>query len=228
MPKAGKYDFPFYDVDSMVKKLKQVRETAGIDTVKRETVAETLHMAKKGGGFTYLIAAMENYGLIQTGGGNITLTERGKLAVFGEPREIEQAKQQAVLNVELFRDIAKQFGKNPQDDQIKIFLREKANVEIAKAQKIAPRVTTIYKKVSKYITSAEKLAPPTQEPKVGVPSFGRSDQIMQPEPSVVELLKIQFGDVYIQIPSDAKSLDSIKLAKDALEFMEKRLMEQKQ
>ena len=66
-----------------------------------------------------------------------------------------------------------------------------------------------------------------QEPKVEVPSFGRSDKIM-PEPSVVELLKIQFGDVYIQIPSDTKSLESIKLAKDALEFMEKRLKEKKE
>jgi hypothetical protein len=210
-----------------LKKLKKIREIAGTDTVKRETVADTLHMALKGGGFTYVIAAMEKYGLILTGGGNVTITKRGKLALYGEPREIEQAKSQAVLNVELFRDIAKQFGKNPQVDQIKIFLREKANVDIAKAQKIAPKVATIYKKVSKYITSAEKLAPPTQEPKLEVPSLGRSDIMVQPEPSVVELLKIQFGDVYIQIPSDAKSLDSIKLAKDALEFMEQRLLKDK-
>ena len=181
-------------------------------------------MSLKGGGFTYLMAAMEKYGLILTGGGNVTITERGKLALYGEPREIEQAKSQAVLNVELFRDIARQFGKNPQVDQVKIFLREKANVDITKAQKIAPRVATIYKKVAKYITSAEKLAPPTKEPMLKAPSFGRRDMIVQPEPSVVELLKIQFGDVYIQIPSDAKSLDSIKLAKDALDFMEQRLL----
>ena len=209
-----------------MKKLKKFRETAGTDTVTRETVADTLHMAVKGGGFTYLIAAMEKYGLILTGGGNVTITERGKLALYGEPREIEQAKSQAVLNVELFRDIAKQFGKNPQVDQIKIFLREKANVDIAKAQKIAPKVTTIYKNVAKYITSAEKLAPPLKEPMAQAPSLGRRDMIVQPEPSVVELLKIQFGDVYIQIPSDKKSLDSIKLAKDALTFMEQRLLKE--
>lgn len=183
-------------------------------------------MAIKGGGFTYLMAAMEKYGFILTGGGNVTITDRGKLALYGEPREIEQAKSQAVLNVELFRDIARQFGKNPQVDQIKIFLREKANVDIAKAQKIAPKVTKIYKKVAKYITSAEKLAPPIEEPMLKAPSLGRGDTIVQPEPSVVELLKIQFGDVYIQIPSDAKSLDSIKFAKDALEFMEQRLLKE--
>lgn len=228
IPNAGKYEYPFFDVDSVLKKLRDIRETAGTDTVKRETVAETLHMALKGGGFTYLMAAMEKYGFIQTGGGNVVITERGKIALYGEPREIEQAKSQAVLSVEMFRDIANQFGKNPQVEQVKIFLREKANVDIAKAQKIAPKVATIYKKVSKYITSAEKLAPPTHEPKVEVPSFGRGERVtmVQPEPSVVELLKIQFGDVYIQIPSDAKSLDSIKLAKDALEFMEQRLLKE--
>jgi len=228
IPNAGKYEYPFFDVDFVLKKLREIRDTAGTDTVSRETVAETLHMAPKGGGFTYLMAAMEKYGFIQTGGGNVVITERGKIALYGEPREIEQAKSQAVLNVELFRDIANQFGRNPQGEQIKIFLREKANVDIAKAQKIAPKVTAIYKKVSKYITSAERLAPP-QESRLQIPSQGRSDKItmVQPESSVVELLKIQFGDVYIQIPSDAKSLDSIKLAKDALEFMEKRLKEKK-
>jgi len=212
-----------------LKKLKRIRETAGADTVKRETVAETLHMAAKGGGFAYLVAAMEKYGFISTGGGNISITKRGQLSLYGEPREIEQAKSQAVLNIELFRDIAKQFGRNPQVDQIRIFLREKANVDITKAQKIAPKIATIYKKVAKYITSAEKLAPPIREPMAQGPSLGRRDMIVQPEPSVVELLKIQFGDIYIQIPSDKKSLDSIKLAKDALTFMEQRLLkEQKQ
>lgn len=227
IPKAGKYDYPFFDIDFAIKKVKEFHEIIGSDKTTREIVAETLGMAEKGGGFAYLIASMEKYGLIQTGGGNIIVTDRGKLAMYGEPREFEQARSQAVASVELFREIAKQYGKTPQTEQIKIFLRQKANVDIAKAQKIAPKVAKIYKKVSKYITSAEKLAPPSKEPISKVPSLGRRDMIVQPEPALVELLKIQFGDVYIQIPSDAKSLDSIKLAKDALEFMEQRLLKER-
>jgi hypothetical protein len=188
-------------------------------------------MVEKGGGFAYLISSMEKYGLIQTGGGNVTITELGKILMYGEPKEIEQAKSKAVGNIELFREIAQKYGKEPQIDQIKLFLREKANVEIDKAQKLAKNIDTIYKKVSIYITSAEKLAPPTKEPIGEVPSLeprvGRSDTLVPSDQGRTELLKIQFGDVFIQVPSDATSLESIKLAKDALEFMEQRLLKEK-
>lgn len=226
MPKAGKYEYPFFDLDACLDKLKIFYEKTKSDQTTRSVVANALNMSEKGGGFVYLISSMEKYGLIQTGGGNITITELGKILIYGEPREIEQAKSKAVANVELFRDIAQKHGKNPQMEQIKLFLREKANIDIAKAQNLAPKIDTIYKKVSNYITSAEKLAPPSKEPMIKVSSLGRSDTIMEPEIGIAELLKIQFGDVYIQIPSDIKALASIKLAKDALEFMEQRLLKE--
>jgi hypothetical protein len=232
MPKAGKYEYPFFDLDACIDKLKIVHEATKSDQTTRTVVAEALNMTEKGGGFAYLISSMEKYGLIQTGGGNVTITELGKILMYGEPKEVEQARSNAVANVELFREIAQKYGKAPQVEQIKLFLREKANVEVDKAQKLAKNIDTIYKKVSNYITSAEKLAPPSKEPMSRVqslgPSLGRSDTFMQPEQGKTELLKIQFGDVYIQVPSDASSLESIKLAKDALEFMEQRLREQKE
>jgi len=229
MPKVGKYEFPFFDLDACIEKLKTFYETTKSDQTTRSVVANALNMSEKGGGFVYLISSMEKYGLIQTGGGNITITELGKILIYGEPREIEQAKSKAVANVELFRDLAQKHGKNPQIEQIKLFLREKANVDIVKAQKLAPKVDTIYKKVANYIMSAEKLASPSKESMImGRTSIGGRDITIEPERAKTELLKIQFGDVYIQVPSDINSLESIKLAKDALEFMEKRLKEQKE
>jgi len=231
MPRVGKYECPFFDLDACIDKLKELHGKTQSYQIKRNLAADALNMAEKGGGFAYLISSMEKYGLIQTGGGDLTITDLGKIMMYGEPKEVEQAKSKAVINVELFGEIAQKYGKNPQTDQIKLFLRDKANIDVAKAEKMAKSVDKIYKKVAKYITSADNLAPPQPEPtRLEVPSLGRSDTItmVQPESSVVELLKIQFGDVYIQIPSDAKSLDSIKLAKDALEFMEKKLKEKKE
>jgi len=225
MPKVGKYEYPFFDLDACIDKLKIFYEATKSDQTTRSVVANALNMSEKGGGFVYLISSMEKYGLIQTGGGNITMTDLGKIIIYGEPREIEQAKSKAVANVELFRDIAQKHGKNPQMEQIKLFLREKANVDIAKAQKLAPKIDTIYKKVSNYITSAEKLAPPSKESMIlGQPSIGGRDTTIEPTSIKTELLKIQFGDVFIQVPSDTTALESIKLAKDALEFMEQRLL----
>jgi len=127
----------------------------------------------------------------------------------------KKAKSRAVGNVELFREIAQKYGKNPQVEQIKLFLRDKANVDVAKAQKIAQNIDKIYKKVSKHITSAEKLAPPSKEPFLGVPSLGRSDMFMQPEQAKPELLKIQYGDFYIQVTKED--------AEDALRLIAQKL-----
>jgi hypothetical protein len=41
-------------------------------------------------------------------------------------------------------------------------------------------------------------------------------------------LKIQYGDIYIQIPTETDSLESIDLAIATLCFMEERLEKQKQ
>ena len=224
LPKAGKYEFPYFDLDHVIDKLKEYYDVVRTDETTREVVAETLNMSKTGGGFLYLVSSMEKYGLVQTGGGNVTITKLGKTILYGEPSEIKKAKAEAVTKVDLFKELRDQYGKDAQLEQIRAFLRQKANVDVVKAQKIAPKVDKIYKKVSNYIIPAQKLVPPSKEPMLTVPSEGRRDMIVQPEPSVVELLKIQFGDVYIQIPSDAKSLDSIKLAKDALDFMEQRLL----
>jgi hypothetical protein len=226
MPKAGKYEYPFFDFDACLEKLKLFYEKTQSYQTTRSVVADALNMKEKGGGFAYLISSMEKYGLIHTGGGEVTVTELGKILMFGESKEVDQAKIRAVSNVELFREIAQKYGKNPQLEQIKMFLREKANVDIAKAQKIAPSVANIYKKVSNYITNANKLTPPSKEPMQGGPSLGRSDVSAEPEPSKKELLKIQFGEVYIQVPSGVGSLEAIKLAKDALTFMEQRLQEE--
>ena len=223
MPLAGNYEYPYYDVDFALTRLKEIYDAVRSEQTTRSVVADALNMAEKGGGFTYLIAAIEKYGLIQTGGGNITITDLGKLAMFGEPKEVEHAKSKAAANVELFSEIASQYGKNPQLDQVTVFLRQKANVDIAKARKISPRVYKIYKKVANYITSAKKLAPTPKGSDSMLLGIGRRDKPMEPS-TKSELLKIEFGDVYIQLPSDVGSIEAIKLAKDALVFMEQRLL----
>lgn len=224
MPKVGRYDYPFFDIDSCIEKLGRFHDVAKTDAATRTLVAETLGMAITGGGFASLMASMEKYGLIQTGGGNVTITKLGKLTLYGEPSEMEQAKKQAVANVDLFRDIFEQYGKDVQIEQIRAFLRQKANVDITIAQKMAPNVANIYKKVSNYIVLAKKLEEASTKHTISSPSIGGSDRIMERKEGEAPPLKIQYGDVFIQIPPN--DLKAIALAKDALEFMEKKLLEQ--
>lgn len=225
MPKVGTYVYPINDIDAVLSKLKRLYDVVKADEVDRSVVAESLGMAERGGGFTNLISDMEKYGFIHTGSGKVTITDMGKLALFGTPPEVDNAKASAVTNIDLFEELHQLYGISPNVEQIKAFLRQKAIVDVVEAQKVAPRIDKMYKKVSKYITSAEEpqmVPPPTSE--VSGAGNGRGE-IMIPE-TKTQPLKVQFGDVYIQVPADANSLESIKLAIDTLEFMKQRLQKE--
>ena len=222
MPKAGKYYYPFYDLDYVIEKLRRFYEVVRSDEVERTVVAEALGMAERGGGFANLISSMKRYGFIQTGGGNVTVTDLGKLVLYGDSTEIEQAITKAVTSIDLFREVYQQYGAIVTVEQMKAFLRQKALVDIVEAQKIAPKVVAIYKKVSNYISSAEKpSAVPVPTP--SVEGIGRGE-IMPPKETKIQPLKIQYGNVYIQIPPN--DLKAINLAKDALEFMAGKIREE--
>ncbi len=103
---------------------------------------------------------MEKYGLVKTGGGNVTLLPLCKLILYGEPSEIEQAKKKAVSSIDLFRELFEQYSKDVQIEQIKAFLRQKANVDISKAQKMAENIDMNIQKSVKLYYSYPKGLPP--------------------------------------------------------------------
>lgn len=213
MPKVGAYVYPMYTIDSALGRLRRVYEVIREEEIDRSLAAETLGMAEKGGGFANLVSSMEILGLVETGKGKLVITELAKLAMFGDDAERGSAKTEAVMSVDLFKEIFQQYGKEATEEQVMAFLRQKANVDVIQARKKASKVTNIYKKMSNHITS---VGPPEQAPKrepIGV------DRREMPELTTqVQSLKIQYGDVFIQVP--ANDLKAIALAKQALEFME--------
>ena len=217
MPKAGKYDYPLFDLDLCLEKLRRVHEVLREDEIDRGVVAETLGMVKRGGGFANLISSMDKYGLVRTGGGKITITNLGKVALYGEETERNQAEKTAVQKITLFNELYKQYGTKVTEERIRAFLRQKAFVDIVKAQKIAPNINKIYKKVSKHLLSAETpLEPLTPE----VEGVGRRD-IM---PLETKALQIRYKNVFIQIPPD--DVEAIEFAEKALAFMKKQIQEE--
>jgi hypothetical protein len=200
LPRAGKYDYPFFDVEACIDKLQAYYKVVQTDETSRELVAETLGMSKTGGGFVNLISSMEKYGLIETGKNNVTLTELGKSILFGETTEKERAKKKAVSRIDLFRELYEQFGKDVTQEQIRAFLRQKGNVDISKVQKMAENIDTIYKKVANYVIPANKLE--TEGTGFKSSRFGRRENITQDEESKVDLLKIQYGNLYLEVPKE--------------------------
>ncbi len=219
MPKAGKYDYPFYDLDSALEKLQMIHDTLRQDEVDRSVVAETLGMAERGGGFAYLISSMEKYGLVKTGGGKITITALGKVALYGESEEQQRARVNAVFQVALFKELFEQYGEGATEEQVRAFLRQKAFVDVAKAQTIAPIVNRMYKNLSRYISSAEA---PTQPSAPMAKGEGRSENLPAAE---TETLEIRYRGLFIQIPPN--DIEAVELAEKALAFLKKEMLEKK-
>jgi hypothetical protein len=202
LPKAGKYEYPFFDLDSTLDRLKRAHELLHTDEMTREIVGETLGMSSVGGGFAYLVSSMEKYGLVQTGGGKISITELGKLALYGDDLEKRNAKSQAVLNVELFNEIYLQYGRDVSEDQIKAFLRQKATVDIAKAQKLAQSVEKIYRGAAGYIMSQDELEHPQPTVLQDTPSPASKRFEGPKEEPKKDILRIQYNDLYMEVPKE--------------------------
>jgi len=197
MPKAGRFTYPFYDIEAVVDKLKKAYDEIKDKQMKRPVVAQVLGMAEKGGGFSYVIAAWEDYGLTENQGGLIVLTDLGQRAILGEV----EAMKEAVNRIDLFKELYRTYQQDAKADRVETFLRNKANLEPIKAQDLSSNISKIYMNVAKYITLADEAAQPQA-------STGRRDNRMEkqldeiPEGSVGSFKSIS-GDIIV-VDSDLK------------------------
>ena len=208
MPRAGKYSFPKHDIDWCVERVRKIAEICG-DVTSRETAAkEALGMSPTGGETNTLFASMEMYGLIETGEGQIKLTDLAKKIIYAiTPEEAEREKGEAVRKIGLFVDIYEMYGENPSDVQLRAFLRDKAGVEPEKIAKITPQISKVFKRVVSYLKVAA--VTPTS---MGVEEEKVTGKAIKPE----EVEELRFGDVRIWLPKDnpAEAWKRVKKAVD--------------
>ena len=152
MPKAGKFEFPYRCLDDCVDYLRKSYDKTRTEVSSRDTFAESLGMSSRGGGFGYLIGSMSMYNLVETGGGAIKFTDLAKLILYGEPHEVATAKEKAVRSIALFAEIYDRFQTNFNEDQLRLFLRERAGVDIEEAKTLADGVQKILRRDLQYLT----------------------------------------------------------------------------
>jgi len=167
VPKAGRYEYPGRDLDDCVAYLTNAYKVSKSDIMKRETFAQALNMAPRGGGFIELVGSMAEYGLVETGNGQIQYTDLAKGILFGEPPDQAQGKQKAVRSVPIFADIYDRYGSNCTDEQLRLFLRDKASVDISKVGDTATELGKLYRKVVNYLGTPTEAKAPSQ-PRTGM------------------------------------------------------------
>jgi hypothetical protein len=166
MPKAGSYDYPSRDLDDCLSYLRRARESLRSREMSREGFARSLGQSSSGGGFGKLIGAMTDYALIETGRSRITTTELGEQILYGTENEQRAGRDKSVRKVRLFSELFRKFGATPSDDQLRMFLRDKADLEIAVAKTVAEEIGKLMRKNAPYFLESreEKTQRETGEP----------------------------------------------------------------
>jgi len=152
MPKAGRYDYPSRDLDDCVEFLRTAYNNKKEYVMNRDSFAAAIGLSAKGGGFNLLVGSLSMFDLVDTGGGEIRYTDLAKTILFGEKDQIPKAMEEAVRKINLFAEVYDKYGANFTDDQLRLFLKDKAVVDIAEANSLAQTVGKSLKSHLKYLT----------------------------------------------------------------------------
>lgn len=124
---------PEVDVATCIDKLKEAKVKLGKqNSVGREAFIDSMGFKvsnKIGGRVSNVLSSMGSYGLIDSGGKEIRITNLALDLIYNEdPVELKKLRSKTVLNVEIFNRLYLTYGTRPTEDSIRVFLREKAGI----------------------------------------------------------------------------------------------------
>jgi len=152
MPRAGSFSYPSRDLDDCIGYLRRARESLRIRSMTRDGFAQATGLTASGGGFGKLVGAMADYGLVETGRNQISSTELGEQILYGTRDEQREAREKSVVGVRLFAEIYGKFGREPTNDQLRIFLKERTGVDIVAAKSIAEEIGKLLRNNSVHVS----------------------------------------------------------------------------
>ena len=156
MPKLGAYTYPYYDIRKIKEAVKGLAELGGKASL--TALAQKLKMSEKGGAFTYLIAALVDYGVATRAKNEIALTELGsRIAKPLSEKDLNEALVEAFLNVPLFKRLYDKCGnKLPEDSDLMAYLIDITGQDRISVSKALPIVKRIYSSVINLLPPREK------------------------------------------------------------------------
>lgn len=150
MTRVGKYEMPVIGIDDAVTRLRKIRDVAGGRSATREVAAEAMGMSATGGQTGLVFSSMASYGIIDTGGKEIRVTDLGETVLFGTGAETTNCKVESVRRIDLFRELFAKYGPNPSEDQVRAFLRQDAQLEVSRVPDVLERVMRLARAMSQY------------------------------------------------------------------------------
>jgi hypothetical protein len=116
--------------------------------------------------------------------------------------------KEAVMNVDLFKDIVETYGPEPTDQQLNIFLQQTANTDLRKLAEATAGVRNMLNNNRKYLEPVESLQPSLGE---GQGIDRRSEELPEIQTSAVVEIRPESGPPY------SFPLDNLELAKSLVD-----------
>ena len=196
--KIGKYDIPQFRLHAgLVEATSTLYENfKGEEAPNLLTVAQLLgHKTDKSGGFLTKLADLRSYGLITSRG--VKVTELGKILTYGESEEQKnEAYKEALLNIPLWKELYRQFGKTLPSSNFWAQLGKIAGLEAPDAKKVEEIVRKAYLGEIQYVKEEKK-------PETGDKGMEGADNINKDQAKPTTLEELRFGDnVRIWLPKE--------------------------
>jgi len=230
MARIGKYRYPVIDLDRATTYIAKFMDKCKGEATRETFIIEVLGLSPRSSRPIQLISSLVQYGLIDSSRGKISVTERGKIVVYGEEHEKIQALAEAARSIALIKDYYDKYGSDLSIDKIRIFLREVGGADIDEARREAPSIQRILSCGIKYIEREKSMRlkrETSEEPLIPEREMGPSTQAIPSQPYTVQLaegidLEIRsrdFGVFYV------RDLATLELAKTMFEGIVKILEE---
>jgi hypothetical protein len=209
MPKTGRYDYPGIDIENADTRLRKIFDVTKKMSNTRPIAIKALGLSEMSGQAQLIVASLDKYGLAETGGNSIRITNLGERVLFA-PTEDEKirAMKEAVMNVDLFKDIVETYGPEPTDQQLNIFLQQTANTDLRKLAEATAGVRNMLNNNRKYLEPVESLQPSLGE---GQGIDRRSEELPEIQTSAVVEIRPESGPPY------SFPLDNLELAKSLVD-----------
>ena len=214
MPTIGIYKLPDYDLAESVKRLNDAKSLMpkGQTTFKRSFFTECLGY-KVPSSANHLISALKQFGFVDTGVEEVSLTSAGEHVLFGDEPEKEEAKIRAIQNLPLLKDIKSKYGSEPTESQIRAFLKENANVPLQGLQSATVQTAKFLNSHSRYMGRSEMRGSPSIENIRNDEIQGKSG-ITDAPPLSADWESISFKTIKVSWKSD--EFNDAKTLEDAL------------
>ncbi len=206
MGKIGSYQYPDLKLGESIEIVSKI-----INNFKGEItldgLAEMLRMKKSGGGFIIKVSSLRQYNLVG-GGQKLIATDLAKRIVLSPSQvEKENAKAEAYLNIQLFKDLNEKCDKNTSKMDFDIILKELTKADLLEIKNKSAAIYKLFLEASSYNKTESK--------KIGVFPLGISS----------DYIEANVGEIYIKVP---KSKEQIEMARKLLDMLENQISEKKE